>query len=290
MRALLALLLVASACTAAFGSDESPGKGLPDYGIHLLIPVAEKIEIDEAGVVAHFKKRGVEKVVCSHVEKWSDPKKGIKKYLVGNGANNLVLTVMPEPLGKELTEMCITMWSSGDEKEAEDLRKHKSFIGIEYQLGLAKPMDRVAFTAKLLRHVLKRKETLGYLNASAQTFVFKKRVGDVLAKKKLETADLFRLFVGFHVVDLDAKYDVHSHGLGAFELPDLRKSCWDEKQVDAVKNQLSEIAVYMIRKGVALKPGETLRFAEEKKVYRIRAVEPDEEHPFGKFGAVEIRE
>ena len=74
----------------------------PEFYIHLCIPLSTASEFDTNQIMKEFREQWGIKIACGENPEWSDSDLKIRKYLLTDGANNLVLSVSEQPFAKRI--------------------------------------------------------------------------------------------------------------------------------------------------------------------------------------------
>ena len=129
-------------------------KKQPEFSIHLCIPLSTASEFDTNQIMKEFRDQWGIKIACGENPEWSDSDLKIRKYLLTDGANNLVLSVSEQPLPRELLNLTIESAFHIDEEQRSLLLNHKAYILIDYVMSSQSPIERVRFVAQTLLNLL----------------------------------------------------------------------------------------------------------------------------------------
>jgi hypothetical protein len=223
---------------------------------------------------------------------------GLTGYMVSEGMdkNNLLLAWNSEPLSKERVDVLVQGSKVGftngqviSEPALSALRNHKAYFQVDYIRGPEDPKERMLFTAKLLLTLSKCYPVCGYVDSSAQAYTpLSSYPSGIFDKGEITVTDLFRLFVNVQTLSGTREAEIHTHGMDQFWLPDVQLICPKEhlgRDFDVLRNA----SIYMIDKGKALKVGDTGELAGDGRLFKIGTVKPDNQHPFGFYGAISLK-
>jgi len=262
---------------------------LPDASIHLCIPFAEPVLFGTEDVTREYEAIWGKEVACERATEPSAAVDGAPTYVVRARGHSLRLIASPSSLRPDLTETAIQGVPDLDASAIDALRQHRGHIMLSYLSGLDRPRERAAFCAEVLFTLLKKHGALGYVDIPAMLYRSKTGADSSLAREELlDDVELFFLLVNTHSVDMETSFWIHTHGMEQFGCPDLQVSFRDEDQHSYYRDLISNAAAYMIERGPILKPGHTAELAGDGIIYRIKPVKPDRDHPFGRYGAIEL--
>jgi len=272
-------------CKGKWGDSEPP-----EYHIHLCMPLVRPGAFDPEDIMQRFKARWGIDVGCSNVEEWSQPKKKQEIYLLGNGKDNLRITVAGTPLSKDLKEVILRGAPDLGQEEVQAVKDHAGYYLLDYILGDDDSAEPVYFTAKALMIFLEDKNVIGFANIPAMLYQPREKIESILDNldgQEFSSAELFLLFVTVHLVDEDGKYWIHTHGMEQFGLPDIQMWYADGDKYDYYEF-VGTAAAYMIDNGPVLKPSDTAELTGDGIIYKIESAEEELDHPFGEFGSILI--
>ena len=260
----------------------------PEFYIHFCIPLSTAIEFDTNQIMKKFREQWGIKIACGENPEWSDSDMKIRKYLLTDGANNLLISVDERPLPSYLSNFSIDSVHNLDADESSSFLDHKAYILIKYVMGDSSAMERVKFSVQSLLTLLQYDSAIGYVNVSGQVYRPKIMVEPLFERTFLEPIDLFLLCTNTHLVKNDSEHWIHTHGMEQFGLPDIQVKFTENAKASYYRELLNNTAIYCIKNGPVLQVGDTAELAGDGVMYKINAVKKDAEHPYGHFGAIEI--
>ncbi len=191
-------------------------RNLQEYFIHICIPYSSIPKFDPNQFAQEFTKKWKTQVACGMAKDIGPAKKGLENFLMGNGTNNVRITVSEQPLPTELVNTTIMGSPNLTDADKAALRNHKGYVTVDYLLGPEKPTERVNFSAQVLLSLLQQQGPLGHVNVSAMLYAPRKESESYITKDKLEPTDLYSLFIGQHLVDEGEISWLHTHGMEQF--------------------------------------------------------------------------
>ncbi|OGF67154.1 MAG: hypothetical protein A2Y62_08920 [Candidatus Fischerbacteria bacterium RBG_13_37_8] len=264
---------------------------IPDYFIKFLLPLNKITEFDTETFGEAYNKRWNETIVCEYILTKKIESAQIHELFVSNKLNsNLLIRMSLDPIDKEL---CLRLMLSAlhlNEKEASKLLKHHGYMEIEYITAVDNIRQRVDFVCKLLLSLLKYTRAPGYMNKSALVYRPASWLKPFHKRKMLSDADLFLLSTTVHLKEKAALYTAHTHGMEQFNLPDILIKYIDYRKTSYYLDAIHNMALYGINKRVTLGPGDTTELCSDGTLFDVLFVEKDPFHPFGKYGAIELKE
>jgi hypothetical protein len=269
-----------------------------NYYVKLYVPLSDDESFNPKDLIRAFKEMWDIEIVCTDEKVIGRESPTSKGYLVGDRLDKSILLLAwdSKPLSKERTDVLIHASDKGftggqiiSGSDISSLRNHKSCFELDYIQGPDDPKKRMLFTAKLLLTLSKRYPVCGYADSSAQAYTpLSSYPSGIFDKRELTITDLFRLFVNVQTISDAKEVEIHTHGMDQFWLPDVQIICREEdvsRDFDVLRNA----AVYMIDMGRALRVGDTSELAGDGRLFKIDAVKPETDHPFGFYGAIRLR-
>lgn len=279
-----------------------------NYYVNLYIPLSEGKTFNPEDLVKTFKEMWGITIVCADDRGIGRKFRGtppddsrntsLKGYMVSEGMdkNNLLLAWDSEPLSKERVDVLIRGSMAGftngqiiSESDVSSLRGHKAYFQVDYIRGPEDPKERMLFTAKLLLTLSKHYPVCGYVDSSAQAYTpLSSYPSGIFDRREITVTDLFRLFINVQTISDTEDAEIHTHGMDQFWLPDVQLICPKEglsRDLDVLRNA----AIHMIDEGKAMNIGDTSEVAGDGRLFKVGAVKPDDQHPFGFYGAISLR-
>ncbi|HVP76384.1 MAG TPA: hypothetical protein VMV04_00670 [Thermodesulfobacteriota bacterium] len=279
-----------------------------NYYVNLCVPLSESKPFNPEDLARAFKEMWGIAVICADDNELGRKfrrtrcneslEANLKGYVISEGVdkNNLLLAWNSKPLSKERTEVLVQASDRGFTNRQiisvpgiSSLRNHKAYFDLDYIRGPDDPKERMLFTAKLLLTLSKRYPVCGYVDSSAQSYTpLPSYPSGIFDKREITLTDLFRLFVNVQTISGTTDTEIHTHGMDQFWLPDLQIIC-PEEELSRDFDVLRNAAIYMIHKGRPLEVGGTGELAGDGRLFKIAAIKPDDQHPFGFYGAISLR-
>lgn len=266
------------------------------YYVQLYVLLFEAKPFHPEDLVRTFKEMWGIDIGCGEVSGTGGKHVTGKCYVVAQGPdkNNIVLTWCIEPLDKEGLNVLVQASEGGftnnqivSASEVNSLKNHKAYFQMDYFQGPEDPKERMLFTAKLLLALSKGYRACGYVDSSAQAYTPLSRYpSGIFDRTEITVRDLFKLFVNVQEILDKGDVDIHTHGMDQFWLPDVQMIS-SREDVDRDLDLLRNAAIYMIDTGKAMKEGEMGDVAGRE--FGVHAVKPNNEHPFGFYGAINLR-
>lgn len=289
------LLILFFAGLRLFGSSKEKTKNHQSY-IRFIIPLSKFDTFSMDEFLKEFLNHWKIKMPCSETNDLKKDNDQQKIYLLGNGTHSLMIKVNDCPLNKRFTDILIDASKNGftanetiTDDQAFALSSHKANLELEYLLGSDNKIDRVIFTSKVIISIFKQFTATGLVNVSAQSYLPANKLSFLLEKHDIDLADVFNLFINTQLVKSDDQIEVHTHGMDQFYLPDMILFSKDNLDISYNSNILKTACFYNIENNNALKIGDGFQLTGFQESYIITESTPYEEHPFGAFGAIELR-
>lgn len=256
--------------------------------IRFCIPLSETTPLDPAHLMADFQERWGIKIGCEENADWSNPTRKMRKYLLTDGLNMIIISTYEKPLPSNLRKITAEGASDLTNEQRTAFTEHQGFAAIEYATGPDQPVENVRFTAKVLLSMLSIMPGTGYISIPGQVYRPMEKVRQFMREESLEPTALYLLAVGLQFVYDQREVWLHTHGMEQFRLPDLEMKFPDRAQSGHYQELIAEAAVYMMDQGPVLKPGHTCELGGDGIVYQLRAPRGESRRHFGRNGALEI--
>lgn len=291
MEALVAALVILAAVVVYALVRRSRAAKARESGqslIRFCIPLSENTYLDPACLMADFYERWGIKIGCEENADWSNPTQKMRKYLLTDGLNMIIISTYEKPLPPNLRK--ITAESAPDltNEQRTAFMEHHGFAAIEYATGPDEPVENVRFTARVLLSMLSAMPGTGYISIPGQVYRPVEKVRQFMREGSVDLPVLFVLAVGLQYVYDQREVWLHTHGMEQFRLPDLEMKFPDKAAARRHQELISNTAVYMMDEGPVMKPGHTCELGDDGIVYQVRAPRGESKKHFGRYSALEI--
>jgi hypothetical protein len=257
----------------------------------LVIPLKELHTFDSDEFAKIYRREWGGKVSIQEVR---DQALGVKKYILSEEHEKLVLTVNNNPIPANLVELAVTMARSSampnqlDDIEAKELQRNIGGISIESTVNQSNARVHCAFATQTLLAILKHNESATGCNfISGQIYRSRGWIQRMAADHEIDPSLMFVLLGNMHAV-LDRECWVHTHGMEQFGAPDIEIYFDDEKQIPYYTEMVGNAAMYVAAQGPVLKIGDTSEMGGDGVIYRIVEARSDSDHDYGAFGAIRL--
>ncbi len=271
---------------------------ISNYYIKIILPLSTEISFDNKVFSAEYFNSWNETIFCFPLDKKSGDTSNETIFGISdtNQSKILWITYSPQLMKSELTELLVKAAEAGfteneklNDSDKAALLSNKASIELNYMLGDATGKDRTDFTAKSILLLSKLFPVIGYIDVSAQSYRPVSKLKELEGKSKLESTDLFLLFVNVQIVSDVSFIEIHTHGMDQFWLPDIQMIFKDKTDLNYNFDIIRNCAVYLIEKGNILKIGHTAKLAGDGINYEVINVKEDKKHPFGYYGVIGLK-
>lgn len=291
--AAISVIFVAIKCRPSSSNEQ-----IPDYCIRIILPLSTEITFDYNAFSVEYLQRWNDKIVCGSLEKDTGDTSIESKFAICDTNQNKIIwmTYSPQQLQPELTKLLTAASDAGftDNEKLMDsdktaLLSNKASIELNYMLGEVTGKERAEFTAKSILLLSKLYPVIGYVDASAQSYRPVSKLMAFEGKSKLESSDLFLIFVNVQIVSGVSTTEIHTHGMDQFWLPDIQMIFKNKSDLNYNFDVLRNSAVYLLEKGNILKIGDTGELAGDGINYEVIKVKEVKDHSFGYYGAIGLK-
>lgn len=256
--------------------------------IRFCIPLSDCIPLDAERLMSDFRERWGIKVGCEENPDWSNPTRKMRKYLLTDGQNMVIITTFDKPLPSHLRKITAEAAGSLTTEEQIAFMRHEGFAVIEYATGPDQPVENVRFAAMVLLSLLSVLPGMGSVSISGHVYQPMERLEPLMRLEDMELTALFMLAVGMQNVYGDKEVWLHTHGMEQFRLPNLEIRFTDRAKAQYYQELIGNAAVYMMDQGPVMKPGHTCELAGDGIIYEIRAPRGESRTHFGSCASLEI--
>ncbi len=289
MEALIAVVVIVAAIAAIVLLRRRAGSSEASQSlIRFCIPLSDCTPLDPERLMSDFQERWGIKIGCEENPDWSNPKQQMRKYLLTDGQNMVIITTFDKPLPSHLRKITAEAAGSLTTEEQIAFMRHEGFAVIEYATGPDLPVENVRFAAMVLLSMLGIMPGTGSISIAGQLYQPMERLEPLMRLQEMEPTALFMLAVGMQNVYDDREVWLHTHGMEQFRLPDLEIRFTDRAKAQYYQELIGNASVYMMDQGPVMKPGHTCELAGDGIVYEIRAPRGQSRTHFGACGSLEI--
>lgn len=266
--------------------------------VRIVVLFRSPVSVDIERLQAIYERLWRSALVCSSAPDQTTSTEGVHRYdLNGVGAES-TMTVVSMPLPESLVSVLEQMTARSslpfrlDEPQVSALKEHRAHAIIETTVFEVKekPQKEVDKAWFMMRTVIALQELtedfIGYVPVAAQVYHPGEWLQGMLKEREVQRSDLFLLLGNIHFV-VNGENWVHTHGMEQFGLPDIEARFKDRDKASYFTNLVGDAAMYTVDSEM-ITLGNTLELMGDGVIYEVVAVNPEPDHDYGAFGAIEI--
>jgi len=294
---VIVLLIVVYVLFIIINAKSKQKPDLSNSYIRLFIPLKSSEPFDITQISKSFKDRWGIELAGGATDSLSTGEENQKNYLAGNGIHNFIIRENSKPLEKKFVDVLVLSSEKGftgnkpiEQYEVEELKSHIAYLEIEYVTGSEDFADRILFSTKLIVAIFENLDAVGIMNVSAQSYITKKDISNLIDQKELELSDAVQVFINTQGIQEKNGLVLHSHGMEQLHLSDIVLIPKTNMDINYNTNILKNAALYNIENRNALKIGDLFDLKGFEESYKVVKVENDPElnnNPFGLIGLTE---
>ncbi len=296
------LLVVLSFTLAAFTGwvmwsrqQRHPDKDATLYkaeGMRFLIPLRGRITLENGVFVQHaIDLWGEDRALfCFDMEGFPAVNKHGAGSCITDFSHWAVVKFIDAPIDAQQVESIIDRSPALSVLEQADLRAHEATLVIEAVYGTQDPVARARFAVKTLLTLMHYTEALGYVVQAHGGYWPREVIEHMCGDADLNAETLLVLLTRIEQFQADEQRCcfTHLHGMEQFALPDFRVKFTRWRDADYYRDLLHSCAVYALRDGQCMAPGEIAELRDDGVIYRIDEVPVEERSHFGRYGALTL--
>lgn len=185
-----------------------------------------------------------------------------------------VLKFVDAPLDPQQVETIIDGVPALSAIERAELRAHAATLVIEAVYGTQDPVERARFAVRTLLTLLCNTEALGCVVQAHGGYWTREAIYHLCGDAELSVENLLVLLTRIEQFQTDDARCcfTHLHGMEQFALPDFRVKFTRWGDADYYRDLLHSCAVYALRDGQCMAPGEIAELRGDGVIYRISEV------------------